>query len=404
MNTPLEIELPLDPNLGKRLLADIGAAERPAKLRKHTLTDETSGVQAVVLQPGRNSPSGTVVLRLCMDMSSLVTKNGFTANVVRKFVSLLARVGVAAVQGHVSQQTLEALENFDEEEIRVVRLSGSYVFDFKSESAALDAYFRLIKHLDIRLNCVDRWPGGRQSHSAPTSRLSMLTMPRHAFTTELIHYPFREVFGQARISVARDAWDMPAKLLGDRSEESRKPLFDRVKQLLRIDVTADAGAKLPSNEEEAFVIPARMPKFVQMERNPFEEMWTGFTWAAWVNQDFANQHSELTPELSNVERELLDIYLQGGSLRDHFFISRKPEMLLEVRKLLLRKAKVDVLVPWAAASLCEASWLKPRLDFANRLDASQDPLLAPYCFCASNAEEAAAAFSTSAGTGSKARP
>ena len=54
--------------------------------------------------------------------------------------------------------------------------------------------------------------------------------------------------------------------------------------------------------------------------------------------------------------------------------------------MLLREAKVDVLVPWAAASLCGARWLRPRLEYGNRLNVSEDPQLAPYSLTPLNAD------------------
>jgi hypothetical protein len=322
-----------------------------------------------------------------MDLSALVARQGFTTNVIRKFIPILAELGIARLRRQVTEETRKRLdEQSPQENVRVTRVSGSFLFDFKSESAALDALYRIHKHLKVRLDCASRYPGGRQPKAPQGPRVVSEPNSRHEFTTDLVHYPHRDSFGQARFSVARDFADMPYGL-GIQSTGTRDELSARVRQLLRIDITVDAGKPLPLDDGAFVSVPTNVRELAEMKRNLLEDIWTGFRWAAWVNDDFVNNIDQLDDiDLKPTVKELLDLYLRGEDLMKHYLVQGRSQELLRFRKLLLREAKVDVLVPWAAASLCEARWLRPHLEYGNRLNLSEDPQLAPYSLTPLNAD------------------
>lgn len=388
MYTPLEIEIPIEADLARRLLNELADSDRPQKARRiHLDAPLTDPVQVWIVQPGERSPSDAVSLKCSMDLSGLVARRGFTTNVIRKFIPTLADLGIARLRSRVTQETRERInQQSSQEDVRVTRVSGTFLFDFKTESAALDALYRIHKHLKVRLDCASRYPAGRQPKSPQAPRVVSEPNSRHEFTAELVHYPHRDSFGQARFSVARDAADLPYGL-GIESAGARSELSARLRQLLRIDVTVDAGKPLPLDDGAFVSVPTNARELAEMKRNLLEDMWTSFRWAAWINDDFVNDTAQLDDiDLKPTVKELLDLYLGGEDLMKHYLIQGKSEELLRFRKLMLREAKVDVLVPWAAASHCEARWLRPRLEYGNRLNVSEDPQLAPYSLSPPNAD------------------
>lgn len=385
MRNPLVIQCPVPEAVARAALISLGVYGSPKKARTIPLGPENHIVRVDLIQPGESSPTQDFQLSCDVDLPSLVSSGGFTTNVVRRFIPPLLEHGKRRLAVHLDDE--QQLTEVGPKDVIVKRIPFSFLFELESPSSTLDAFYRrFFKHLKVTLDCAEQYPGGRKRSNPPLPKVNPVISQRHAFEFELLHYPHRLPFGKATLSVAWDGFDLPAKI-GDESREERIALRDRLRRILRIDISLETQRPLPISPETTLHAPEDYQSLGQLANTFMEDVYRGFQWAAWFNEAFCADLGEAaSAELKPTYRELLNAHLEGTNLKTHYLIRDDPGELLKFRRLLLRDARVDVLVPWEAAMQGEAKWLNSAFQYSHRLDPGEDDQLAPYCLSSINAD------------------
>jgi hypothetical protein len=290
----------------------------------------------------------------------------------------------------------DSVNNVDTDDVEIISLPFSFFFKFESGRHALEAlHARFFKHVKAYLDCAGRYPGARKRATPPAPKVSTLATQRHAYRVELFEQSNKAAFGEARLSIAWDGWDLPDNIAGD-SPEVRLKLREHLRSIVRIDIALETRRQIPIALDTAVQTPADVRSLALLDQTFLEQVFTAFQWATWMNEPFANTVESAMPEHAKTTlRELLETHFAGSDLANHYLVQHDQSQMLKFRRLLLREAKVDFLVPWDAALLGEAPWLHSAFDYARRLNPSSDPQFAPYCLTPANTPQAIEALSLS---------
>lgn len=372
---------------------------RPAKRRTTSFSFKANGthspIEISLEEPGAREPAEDIAYVCSADMAAmLIGPRCFTSNIVLRCAELMLRMFKAWLGKTFADLPEELLDTVTAERCELLSIGAAFYFKFPTESDAYRFKLGLQNTCEILLDCGASYPHKRASSRPRPALVASDSEKRGEFRVQLTHLPLREVFGEARVLIAREWHTFPATL-GKEAVEQRKLLAAAIRCIIQIHIEIDVRKTLHFKGED-HRLPSDFRKWNRTDfpANPFEIIWESLRYALWLNHPLANTEEPLTSLVleNDAQREVLDAYLQGKPLSPSSSYFEDDEAFLRMRKNLIRLASVDILIPWPILKLNGLSELSETLTLEDQLLPAQDPMLASHTLTAGTVQAAAEAL------------
>lgn len=302
-------------------------------------------------------------LRITIEPGSIPAKSfRFSTNggaaLVEPFLGTMHRALLACLS--LAYESISALELVD---LKVLHVRMEVPFLAETEVEAGQLVMSLAQHLKVAMDMArpmpnKKWVPPRKS----PPRVLWSEVNKHMLEANLS-------FGVVRIFIAAEGEYSGSRFLGTDSEELRAQRLSLLRRLVCIEIDADIGLVTDPLDRSA-TLSSKLERWFPgaMSINPYNFIWTAFTWDAWLNLDLATDESDAKgAQLTDAQEDLLQWYFQGRTIKEHEAINLEYDRFLEFRRALIVKAGVDLLNPWRYFRLNLAKSLRPTINYEARL-------------------------------------
>ncbi|BDT66118.1 hypothetical protein os1_02710 [Comamonadaceae bacterium OS-1] len=298
-----------------------------------------------------------------------------SASHIHKATPVMLALFKASMKENLPSLPDEILDAITADDCSIESLTVPYYFNMEDETKAYQAFLDWLSHLKIVLDGVDKLPIRSNASEKKPTKIMLDPDDRNAF---IATFPF----GHARISVIRDLGEYPATINKITPTDNRKKIQQLVRNILCIEIKVDIRKFYYFNSENHEVqLPYDYRRWdkKEMKEDPLKIIFESFLYAAWLGADLATDIDEVDPQnLESKYEEVVATYLKGENTFYHNRINKDSKKYNEFRRLLIKKARIDIQKPWVINKLNLDKLLSPDFTYENRLLPQNNEELAPH--------------------------